>query len=188
MLNCGAHRCQQVCHRGQCQPCPRSPSLVKTCPCSQTPLTKLLELGYSDRKSCSDPIPSCGKTCNKPLACGSDGKEEGTKYFLTKSLTLDFDNFLKVDLSQWFKTCQGNIEVQCINIDNYLFYNTNKKTHNFTFGIFPTGINKVILTLILVLKHSSVFVSESISISHGILCDLHGVCESPAYFVVNFTF
>uniref|UniRef100_A0A3Q3W143 Transcriptional repressor NF-X1 n=1 Tax=Mola mola TaxID=94237 RepID=A0A3Q3W143_MOLML len=72
MLNCGAHRCQQVCHRGQCQPCPRSPSLVKTCPCSQTPLTKLLELGYSDRKSCSDPIPSCGKTCNKPLACGSD--------------------------------------------------------------------------------------------------------------------
>ncbi|XP_042366487.1 transcriptional repressor NF-X1 [Plectropomus leopardus] len=71
MLNCEAHRCQQVCHRGACQPCPRSPSLVKTCPCSQTPLTKLLELGYSERRSCSDAIPSCGKTCNKPLACGS---------------------------------------------------------------------------------------------------------------------
>ncbi|XP_044196007.1 transcriptional repressor NF-X1 [Thunnus albacares] len=71
MLNCEAHRCQQVCHRGPCQPCPRSPSLVKTCPCGQTPLTKLLELGYSERQSCSDPIPSCGKTCNKPLACGS---------------------------------------------------------------------------------------------------------------------
>ncbi|KAI3355372.1 hypothetical protein L3Q82_018214 [Scortum barcoo] len=72
MLNCEAHRCQQVCHRGKCQPCPRSPSLVKTCPCSQTPLSKLLELGYSERRSCSDPIPSCGKTCNKPLACGSN--------------------------------------------------------------------------------------------------------------------
>ncbi|CAK6967447.1 transcriptional repressor NF-X1 [Scomber scombrus] len=71
MLNCEAHRCQQVCHRGPCQPCPRSPSLVKTCPCSQTPLVKLLELGYSERQSCSDPVPSCGKTCNKPLACGS---------------------------------------------------------------------------------------------------------------------
>nr|XP_046227015.1 transcriptional repressor NF-X1 [Scatophagus argus] len=71
MLNCEAHRCQQVCHRGQCQLCSRSPSLVKTCPCAQTPLAKLLELGYPERQSCSDPIPSCGKTCNKPLACDS---------------------------------------------------------------------------------------------------------------------
>ncbi|XP_035508024.1 transcriptional repressor NF-X1 [Morone saxatilis] len=71
MLNCEAHQCQQVCHRGRCPLCPRSPSLVKSCPCGQTPLAKLLELGYSERRSCSDPIPSCGKTCNKPLACGS---------------------------------------------------------------------------------------------------------------------
>ncbi|KAG7231187.1 hypothetical protein INR49_012018 [Caranx melampygus] len=71
MLGCEAHRCQEACHRGPCQPCPRSPSLVKTCPCGQTPLAKLLELGYTERQSCSDPIPSCGKTCNKPLACGS---------------------------------------------------------------------------------------------------------------------
>ncbi|XP_017262302.1 transcriptional repressor NF-X1 [Kryptolebias marmoratus] len=72
MLGCEAHRCLQVCHPGRCQPCPRSLSLVKTCSCSQTPLTKLLELGYAERKSCSDPIPSCGKTCNKPLPCGSN--------------------------------------------------------------------------------------------------------------------
>uniref|UniRef100_A0A8C5I2J9 Transcriptional repressor NF-X1 n=1 Tax=Gouania willdenowi TaxID=441366 RepID=A0A8C5I2J9_GOUWI len=71
MLSCEAHCCQRVCHRGLCQPCPRSPSLVKMCPCGQTQLSKLLEFGYSERKSCSDPIPSCGKTCNKPLACGS---------------------------------------------------------------------------------------------------------------------
>ncbi|XP_056155450.1 transcriptional repressor NF-X1 [Lampris incognitus] len=72
MLNCEAHQCQQVCHHGPCQPCPRSPSLVKTCPCGQTALDKLVELGYLERKGCSDPIPSCGKTCNKPLACGSN--------------------------------------------------------------------------------------------------------------------
>ncbi|XP_062235425.1 transcriptional repressor NF-X1 [Platichthys flesus] len=71
MLDCGAHSCQQLCHRGPCQQCPRSPTLVKTCPCSQTLLSKLLELGYSERQSCSDPVPSCGKTCNQPLACGS---------------------------------------------------------------------------------------------------------------------
>ncbi|XP_023806082.1 transcriptional repressor NF-X1 isoform X2 [Oryzias latipes] len=70
-LSCDAHECQEVCHPGACQPCPRSPKLVKTCPCGQTALTKLLELGYAERKICSDPIPSCGKTCYKPLACGS---------------------------------------------------------------------------------------------------------------------
>lgn len=71
ILDCKVHRCQQACHRGRCQPCSLSPSLVKTCPCGQTPLSKLLELGESERTSCTDPIPSCGKTCNKPLACGS---------------------------------------------------------------------------------------------------------------------
>ncbi|XP_061614811.1 transcriptional repressor NF-X1 isoform X2 [Phyllopteryx taeniolatus] len=72
MLNCEAHQCQQPCHRGSCPPCPRSPSTVKTCPCGQTPIAKLLELGYSERKSCSDPIPSCGQTCSFPLPCGSN--------------------------------------------------------------------------------------------------------------------
>uniref|UniRef100_A0A8C6UGD8 Nuclear transcription factor, X-box binding 1 n=1 Tax=Neogobius melanostomus TaxID=47308 RepID=A0A8C6UGD8_9GOBI len=71
MLVCKAHQCQQVCHRRPCQPCSLSPSLVKSCPCGQTPLSKLLELGESERTRCTDPIPSCGKTCSKPLVCGS---------------------------------------------------------------------------------------------------------------------
>lgn len=75
MLSCGFHRCQQQCHPGPCEPCPLSPSLVKTCPCGQTPLAKLLELGYSQRGKCTDPVPSCGKTCNRPLACGSSGEK-----------------------------------------------------------------------------------------------------------------
>ncbi|XP_058637203.1 transcriptional repressor NF-X1 isoform X2 [Onychostoma macrolepis] len=70
MLDCQSHRCQQLCHPGQCQSCPLSPKLVHSCSCGQTPLSKLLELGYPERKTCTDPIPSCGKTCNKPLPCG----------------------------------------------------------------------------------------------------------------------
>ncbi|CAL8398842.1 unnamed protein product [Arctogadus glacialis] len=71
-LGCALHQCQQPCHPGACQACPRSPSLVKSCPCGQTPLAKLLELGYAERHTCTDPIPSCGKSCSKPLPCGSN--------------------------------------------------------------------------------------------------------------------
>lgn len=72
MLGCRSHRCHDICHPGQCKPCPLLPNLVHSCPCNQTPLSKLLELGYPERKSCTDPVPSCGKTCNKPLPCGDD--------------------------------------------------------------------------------------------------------------------
>ncbi|XP_044151416.1 transcriptional repressor NF-X1 [Bufo gargarizans] len=70
-LNCGKHGCTEVCHPQPCQPCPRLPQIVRFCPCGQTSLSKLLELGCVDRKICTDPIPSCGKTCGKPLPCGS---------------------------------------------------------------------------------------------------------------------
>ncbi|NXM66067.1 NFX1 protein, partial [Serilophus lunatus] len=70
-LNCGRHNCKQVCHPQPCQLCPRLPQVVHRCPCGQTPLSKLLELGCVERKICTDPIPSCGKTCGKPLSCGS---------------------------------------------------------------------------------------------------------------------
>ncbi|KAJ8418686.1 hypothetical protein AAFF_G00001850 [Aldrovandia affinis] len=70
-LDCGNHHCQQACHPGPCPSCPRLPRLVRSCPCGQTPLSKLLELGYAERRICTDPIPSCGKTCGRPLPCGS---------------------------------------------------------------------------------------------------------------------
>ncbi|XP_036595164.1 transcriptional repressor NF-X1 isoform X1 [Trichosurus vulpecula] len=70
-LKCGNHTCSQLCHPQACQLCPRLPQLVQTCPCGQTPLSKLLELGCVERKTCLDPIPSCGKICGKPLSCGS---------------------------------------------------------------------------------------------------------------------
>ena len=42
--------------------CPRSPSLVSSCPCGQTTLS---EISSIPRTSCSDSIPSCGKVCSK---------------------------------------------------------------------------------------------------------------------------
>ncbi|XP_026556817.1 transcriptional repressor NF-X1 isoform X1 [Pseudonaja textilis] len=70
-LSCGMHSCEQVCHPQPCQPCPRLPQIVHCCPCGQTSLSKLLELGCMERKLCTDPIPSCGRTCGKPLPCSS---------------------------------------------------------------------------------------------------------------------
>lgn len=72
-LKCGNHMCSQVCHPQPCQLCPRLPHLVRYCPCGQTPLSQLLELGSSGRKTCMDPVPTCGKVCGKPLSCGSSG-------------------------------------------------------------------------------------------------------------------
>uniref|UniRef100_A0A1Y1JZ76 Protein shuttle craft n=1 Tax=Photinus pyralis TaxID=7054 RepID=A0A1Y1JZ76_PHOPY len=63
LLTCGNHKCERKCHNGSCDVCPKSPSLITTCPCGQTNLVK-------KRKSCLDPIPCCDKICSKPLTCG----------------------------------------------------------------------------------------------------------------------
>uniref|UniRef100_A0A671LJ99 Transcriptional repressor NF-X1 n=1 Tax=Sinocyclocheilus anshuiensis TaxID=1608454 RepID=A0A671LJ99_9TELE len=92
MLDCQSHRCQQLCHPGQCQSCPLSPKLVRSCSCGQTPLSKLLELGYPERKTCTDPISSCGKTCNKPLPCGDGGMSTRKVYVNILSLYQDVEH------------------------------------------------------------------------------------------------
>nr|CCC89923.1 unnamed protein product [Trypanosoma congolense IL3000] len=66
-LNCGKHLCLSLCHKGECQPCTRDPERVAFCPCGNAPLTELLK---SPRKSCLDPIPSCGAVCGAQLPCG----------------------------------------------------------------------------------------------------------------------
>lgn len=65
-LSCGNHYCSLPCHIGNCETCPRQPSLHQTCACGQTTVnmqqSKL-------RASCSDPLPTCNKICNKTLSC-----------------------------------------------------------------------------------------------------------------------
>ena len=68
-MDCGEHTCQQRCHPQDAETphCPRSPDVVKSCGCGKTSLS---ELSNSERASCTDPIPSCNKSCGKSLPCG----------------------------------------------------------------------------------------------------------------------
>lgn len=58
VLSCGHHRCERLCHADKCGECPRTGE--RKCPCGQTSL--LLP--------CTEDVPTCGGTCDKPLVCG----------------------------------------------------------------------------------------------------------------------
>lgn len=73
-FDCGIHRCAKLCHvpSPTPAPCPRSPSLIRTCPCGRHTLDSSSSAFFSpntklERSSCSDPIPTCSSTCSKPL-------------------------------------------------------------------------------------------------------------------------
>ena len=69
-LACGNHTCLKICHDPRtenCEICPKSPELIKTCFCGKKPLEENL------RKVCTDKIPSCGEICGKTLVCGPVG-------------------------------------------------------------------------------------------------------------------
>lgn len=100
LKSCGHHRCRQPCHAGPCSPCHRAPSQQHFCPCGKVRLSSLrmerpvppssssimdhpdrdgggeggeegdLPTTAIARQSCTDPIPTCGLPCEKPLSCG----------------------------------------------------------------------------------------------------------------------
>lgn len=73
-LDCGIHICIETCHEGECKPCARAISAITRCPCGKVPLEKLYERdGAIQRKSCSDPIPTCSQPCQRTLKCGVPG-------------------------------------------------------------------------------------------------------------------
>ena len=57
-LSCGHHRCDIICHQGECPPCHLS--LVRKCPCGKS----------KHQLDCTLATPTCGDTCGKVLACG----------------------------------------------------------------------------------------------------------------------
>ena len=66
---CGEHSFVKACvpNTDAARPsCPRSPELLKTCPCGASSLEDLA----APRTSCTDPISTCGRTCSKERACG----------------------------------------------------------------------------------------------------------------------
>ncbi|KAK3604749.1 hypothetical protein CHS0354_017856 [Potamilus streckersoni] len=76
-LGCGNHRCEAVCHDGECNQCPLLPALVTHCPCGKSLLE---ELNTMPRTSCLDPIPTCTNMCSKTLACGPEGSKHTCNY------------------------------------------------------------------------------------------------------------
>lgn len=61
-LSCGNHKCQKLCHEGECDPCALMPDRVKYCLCGQTKLEIV-------RTSCLDSIPSCDKVSSYGWFC-----------------------------------------------------------------------------------------------------------------------
>lgn len=68
VLSCGNHRCSVVCHDGVCPLCPRDVLVVVTCPCGSKPLESIANA--VPRRSCLDPVASCGGKCGHTLSCG----------------------------------------------------------------------------------------------------------------------
>ncbi|KAI1461978.1 hypothetical protein F4805DRAFT_464768 [Annulohypoxylon moriforme] len=68
-FDCGKHHCEKECHPQDATEahCPSSPDMITHCPCGKTALADFMS---QPRESCEDPIPSCGKICNRPLSCG----------------------------------------------------------------------------------------------------------------------
>ncbi|XP_050418942.1 transcriptional repressor NF-X1 [Patella vulgata] len=67
ILACGNHRCESLCHPGDCAACPLLPDQITKCPCGKT---ELKELSEETRTSCLAPVPTCDKPCKKQLKCG----------------------------------------------------------------------------------------------------------------------
>jgi NF-X1-type zinc finger protein NFXL1 len=59
LLDCGRHRCSEVCHSGPCGGCELAGP--KACPCGKQQLP---------RAACDVVVPPCGETCGKLLSCG----------------------------------------------------------------------------------------------------------------------
>lgn len=67
-LSCGNHFCETPCHIGPCKPC--SGLNVSKCPCGKRSLT---QDELEKRTLCTQPVPTCGQMCERPLECGPPG-------------------------------------------------------------------------------------------------------------------
>uniref|UniRef100_A0A2K6NYH5 Nuclear transcription factor, X-box binding like 1 n=1 Tax=Rhinopithecus roxellana TaxID=61622 RepID=A0A2K6NYH5_RHIRO len=63
-LLCGQHKCENPCHAGSCQPCPRVSR--QKCVCGK----KVAE------RSCASPLWHCDQVCGKTLPCGNHTCEQ----------------------------------------------------------------------------------------------------------------
>lgn len=67
-LACKNHRCQSICHAGDCGECKLLPEFITSCPCGKVPVCE------GQRKTCTDAVSLCSGNCGKPLKCGPPGE------------------------------------------------------------------------------------------------------------------
>lgn len=65
MLACGKHKCEQICHAGECAPC--NVDVEQTCSCHGTRRT--VKCGSKDHLAFPLGIYECESVCGKELAC-----------------------------------------------------------------------------------------------------------------------
>lgn len=66
-LNCGIHLCQEVCHKGECQPC--KIIVNQSCYCGKLKEDRLCGSGKLDETFTGHRTFSCNELCNRPLTC-----------------------------------------------------------------------------------------------------------------------
>lgn len=64
-LDCGVHRCVEICHRGDCPPC-RARGVYR-CQCGKV----------KEERECCERVFQCGDPCEKKLSCGKHVCEKG---------------------------------------------------------------------------------------------------------------
>ncbi|KAG4398506.1 hypothetical protein AAZX31_08G054400 [Glycine max] len=70
LLQCGRHRCQQICHLGPCHPC--QVPINASCFCAQKMEVILCgEMAVKGEIRADGGVFSCGSTCQKKLNCGN---------------------------------------------------------------------------------------------------------------------
>ncbi|XP_063723334.1 transcriptional repressor NF-X1-like isoform X2 [Symsagittifera roscoffensis] len=74
-LNCGNHKCEKICHSGDCGQCETSLDVVKTCPCGKFNVSV-----FGARLSCLDKVPTCNNPCGKVLKCGPHNKKHRCQF------------------------------------------------------------------------------------------------------------
>ncbi|XP_077301482.1 NF-X1-type zinc finger protein NFXL1 [Arctopsyche grandis] len=64
ILTCNLHKCEEKCHPGECEPCPKTS--LQTCQCKK----------FTVQRPCADSEWRCDTVCGKPFACGFHKCEE----------------------------------------------------------------------------------------------------------------
>lgn len=114
LLSCKSHKCENICHDGECDPC--SYTSIQPCQCAASKV----------KRPCNDPIWQCEKMCNKNYSCGYHKCEKichkGECGFCPNSGTRSCPcgaNQKYIQCPDIMETCLGTCNKKHIDCDHY---------------------------------------------------------------------